>query len=512
MANKSDRYAMYLRKSRKDLDLEALGEGETLARHRAALTDLAARQGLTVSRVYEEVVSGESIAARPQMQRLLDDVMTGLYAGVLVMEVERLARGNTKDQGEVAEAFAMSGTLIVTPTKTYDPNNEFDEEYFEFGLFMSRREYKTIRRRMERGRVASMEEGNYVGSIAPYGYDVVRVNKKERVLVPNDQAQYVRLMFDWFVNERISPGEIARRLTQMGVPTQTGRAEWHRGTVKDILRNVHYIGMVRWNRRRTTKELDADRQQIRRKRRLTPADYTVHPGKHEPLISREVFDIAQTMFKSAPPLNDDYTLRNPLSGLLFCAECGKAMRYYAYTERANTPPRYAHETQLCNMKSAQAREVQAAVADALRAYIADFQFHLDNDSEKQRAEQHAELIRSMEAAISKLEDKRRQIFDYFEGGIYTLAEFNERKAANEAKINQARAALEQYQSSAPPVVDYEAKIVQFQGVLDGLLDENIPAGAKNKLLKSIIKRIGYRCIDLGRNKGGELHLDVILRE
>ena len=503
---------MYLRKSRKDLDLEALGEGETLARHRAALTDLAARQGLTVSRVYEEVVSGESIAARPQMQRLLDDVMTGLYAGVLVMEVERLARGNTKDQGEVAEAFAMSGTLIVTPTKTYDPNNEFDEEYFEFGLFMSRREYKAIRRRMERGRVASMEEGNYVGSIAPYGYDVVRVNKKERVLVPNDQAQYVRLMFDWFVNERISPGEIARRLTQMGVPTQTGRAEWHRGTVKDILRNVHYIGMVRWNRRRTTKELDADRQQIRRKRRLTPADYTVHPGKHEPLISREVFDIAQTMFKSAPPLNDDYTLRNPLSGLLFCAECGKAMRYYAYTERANTPPRYAHETQLCNMKSAQAREVQAAVADALRAYIADFKFHLDNDSEKQRAEQHAELIRSMETAISTLEDKRRQIFDYFEGGIYTLAEFNERKAANEAKIIQARAALEQYQASTPPAVDYEAKIVQFQGVLDGLLDDNVPAGAKNKLLKSIIKRIGYRCIDLGRNKGGELHLDVILRE
>ena len=512
MANKSDRYAMYLRKSRKDLDLEALGEGETLARHRAALTDLAARQGLTVSRIYEEVVSGESIAARPQMQRLLDDVMTGLYAGVLVMEVERLARGNTKDQGEVAEAFAMSGTLIVTPTKTYDPNNEFDEEYFEFGLFMSRREYKTIRRRMERGRVASMEEGNYVGSIAPYGYDVVRLNKKERVLVPNDQAQYVRLMFDWFVNERISPGEIARRLTQMGVPTQTGRAEWNRGTVKDILRNVHYIGMVRWNRRRTTKELDADRQQIRRKRRLTPADYTVHPGKHEPLISREAFDIAQTMFKSAPPLNEDYTLQNPLSGLLLCAECGKAMRYYTYNNRANTPPRYAHETHLCSMKSAQAREVQNAVAAALRAYIADFRFHLDNDGEKQRAEQHAELIRSMEMAISKLEDKRRQIFDYFEGGIYTLAEFNERKAANEAKINQARAALEQYQSSAPPVVDYEAKIVQFQGVLDGLLDENIPAGAKNKLLKSIIKRIGYRCIDLGRNKGGELHLDVILRE
>lgn len=163
--NTSKEYAIYLRKSRKDMELEAMGQGETLARHRAALEELAGKQGLKVVKIYEEIVSGESIEARPQMQALLDDVCAGIYAGVLVMEVERLARGNTKDQGEVAEAFAMSSTLIVTPSKTYDPTNEFDEEYFEFGLFMSRREYKTIRRRMQRGLMESVKEGNYVGSL-----------------------------------------------------------------------------------------------------------------------------------------------------------------------------------------------------------------------------------------------------------------------------------------------------------------------------------------------------------
>lgn len=178
MKNTSKDYAMYLRKSRKDIELEALGQGETLARHRSALTELAERQGLHIVRIYEEMVSGESISARPKMQELLDEVCAGVYAGVLVMEIERLARGNTKDQGEVAEAFAMSNTLIVTPTKTYDPTNEFDEEYFEFGLFMSRREYKTIRRRMQRGLMESIKEGNYVGSLPPYGYDIIRISKK----------------------------------------------------------------------------------------------------------------------------------------------------------------------------------------------------------------------------------------------------------------------------------------------------------------------------------------------
>ena len=86
------------------------------------------------------------------------------------MEVERLARGDTIDQGIVAQTFKLSCTKIITPMKTYDPNNEYDEEYFEFGLFMSRREYKTINRRLQRGRVASVKEGKYVGNKSPYGY------------------------------------------------------------------------------------------------------------------------------------------------------------------------------------------------------------------------------------------------------------------------------------------------------------------------------------------------------
>ena len=144
-------YCKYLRKSRADLEAEDRGEGETLARHSRILDELAARLHLTVSAEYREIVTGESIEARPQMRRLLDDVSAGRWEGVLVVEIERLARGDTIDQGVVAKAFKYSETKIITPMKTYDPTNEFDEEYFEFGLFMSRREYQTIRRRMQTG-------------------------------------------------------------------------------------------------------------------------------------------------------------------------------------------------------------------------------------------------------------------------------------------------------------------------------------------------------------------------
>lgn len=124
------------------MEAEQQGAGETLARHRAVLTELAARRGLLIEYIYQEIVSGDTIDARPVMQQLLADVQGGRWEGVLVMEIERLARGDTIDQGIVAQTFKYSGTRIITPARDYDPSSEADEEYFEFGLFMSRREYK----------------------------------------------------------------------------------------------------------------------------------------------------------------------------------------------------------------------------------------------------------------------------------------------------------------------------------------------------------------------------------
>ena len=123
-------YAMYLRKSRKDLEAELRGEGETLARHRRILRELADSMRLPVNTIYQEVVTGDTIAGRPKMQQLLTDIEQGAYEGVFVMEVERLARGDTIDQGIVAQTFKYTDTKIITPMKTYDPANLFDEEFF----------------------------------------------------------------------------------------------------------------------------------------------------------------------------------------------------------------------------------------------------------------------------------------------------------------------------------------------------------------------------------------------
>ena len=208
--------------------------------------------------------------------------------------------GDTIDQGIVAQAFKFSGTKIVTPSKTYDPENEFDEEYFEFGLFMSRREYKTINRRLQRGREASIKEGKYVGSISPYGYDKVKLERdKGFTLAPNpDQAPIVRMIYELYTRgemlpdgtyQRIGLYKISNRLNAMGITPKYGD-RWTTAVVRDLMRNPVYVGKLRWGWRKVVKR--RQNGQVITQRPRNDAIPLVD-GLHEPLIDQETFNLAQ---------------------------------------------------------------------------------------------------------------------------------------------------------------------------------------------------------------------------
>ena len=132
------RASIYLRKSRDDLKAEQNGGGDVLEAHRFRLLETANQMHLAVQKIYPEVVSGETIAARPQMQQLLHDLEAGAYDVVLVMEVSRLTRGDKLDQGIIQNVLKYTGVKIVTPERVYDPNDPTDEDMLDFGMFFSR--------------------------------------------------------------------------------------------------------------------------------------------------------------------------------------------------------------------------------------------------------------------------------------------------------------------------------------------------------------------------------------
>lgn len=517
---KQNKYAMYLRKSRADLELEAMGEEETLARHKRMLESLAAKHGISLDQitVYHELVSGDSIDERPEMQRLLSDVYAREYKGVLVVEVERLARGNTKDQGEVADAFQYSNTHIITPSKVYDPNNEFDQEYFEFGLFMSRREYKTIKRRLESGKKASVEEGNYIMPQRIFGFNIERRSKKERVLVPNkDEVPIVHMIFDWFTEEGKSSGWIAKQLTIMGVPTMQHKPEWNRGTIRDMIANPHYIGKVTWDRQRTVKELDQKTGKLVKKR--IKSDIKIYEGKHDGLITDEQFEKAQEIIAAMKkaPVQIPFELKNPLAGLLVCKDCGKSMRYMTpvvMNDGYSRAGRIQHPTSMiCKKKSLPVDNVMRSFVDALKLTIQDFEVKMETENSADIIAKHEEVIAALEAELKKQQRRKMKLMDSWESedGMYTRDEFVERKQMYNATIDKLKERIQEAKQNAPKPVDYAEKIKTIHAIIDCISDDTITAQAKNDFLKEHIERIDYDAVDHGRKKGGKALLDVYLK-
>ena len=507
-------YAMYLRKSRKDMELEAMGEGETLARHYARLMDLAARHDIHPDQivVYKEMVSADSLDARPEMLRLLADVYAKKYKGVLVTEIERLARGNTREQGEVSDAFQATSTTIISESKVYDPNSETDQTFFEFGLFMSRQEYKTINRRQVAGKYQSVREGNYLLPQRVFGYNIVKKSKKERTLeIIPEEAKLVQMIFDWYTEDRRSTDWIAKQLTLMGIQTIKKKPEWNRGTIRDMLSNPVFIGKVTWGKRRTRKEYNEDLGKLVK---VVKADgiQEVFEGKHTGIISPEQFEKAQWVTESIknPALKFSSELINPAAGLIECCDCGRRMIANQFGNGKTTRLKHPNST-VCKKKSLPLQDVLDAIVDALNATIADFEMKMESDNNQDELARHQTQLDAMEAELAKLERKRKNLFLDYQDQAYTRDEFLEWKQYYNQKIEEIKKQIQEAQDAIPEPVNYSEQIVNLHAMIECLKDPDISAKKKNDFLKQFIDHITYDAIDYGRSKGGKVILEVFLK-
>ncbi|MBD5128493.1 MAG: recombinase family protein [Ruminococcaceae bacterium] len=505
---------MYLRKSRADLDAEAHGEGETLARHKAALLALAKRLNLTVSEIYQEIVSGETIAARPMMQQLLQEVSEGKWTGVIVMEVERLARGDTMDQGFVSQTFKYSGTKIITPLKIYDPSNEFDEEYFEFGLFMSRREYVTTNRRLQRGRAASAREGKFVGSIAPFGYKRKKIeNDKGYTLeIVPEQAEIIKMIFDFYVNGTDVNGEhkrlgfqaIARKLNELKIPP-IRHDYWQKESIKDIITNPTYAGMIRWGYRKVKKTVTPQGKKTSRPITLDD-NCIIAKGLHEAIIPKDIFDRAQEFLaeQPSPPVGYKSEIKNPLCSLVICAKCGRKMVLRRGTDKK--PDYIVCHARSCTVVSTPLYLVEDRVLNILKQWANDYEVISKNMDLQFGANiaDYTTVSENLQQELNVLERQQRTIYDLVERGLYTDEEFKKRITEIKQRIENAKNGLKKLGLDREIVERRKKAIEEFAPKVEHILEiysTRTSAAAKNEILKEVLERVVYDKEKSGALKG-----------
>lgn len=506
---KMDVYAIYLRKSRADMEAEKLGEGETLARHKKILLELAARKGLYIGKIYQEIVSGDTIAARPEIKKLINDCYAGKYKGILIVEVTRLSRGNQGDAQIIMDCFRYSnmnnGVLVVTPTKTYDvAHSQEDEEYMEFELFMSRREYKMIHKRMDRGRKQAVVEGNYMASFRPYGYNIVK-GRKTRTLVPNEyEAPIVKQIFEWAAKDNLSPWDIAKKLGAMGVQTYNGDTNWTKAFIQDCLKNPVYMGKVRWNTRMRVKTMINNELKVTRPRHLSD-QYMLYDGKHKQhaLVDEETFKMVQKRFHSDRS-KSNVALQNPLAGLMSCKKCGRSIYLQSYDGKRTKRYTHTKNTEGCKVKSALAPDVIAAVQHALKMYMEDFELKIEETTgtDEKMIEKQIESLRREMVKIKKRKDR---IFEMREDGDITPNEFVERKAIHDQRLELLQEQLEELEYTIPEKEEYEEKLLMVSDAFIALSDDELDAETKNMFLKKIIRQIEF-----SRENNEEFILDLDL--
>ena len=281
----------------------------------------------------------------------------------------------------------------------------------------------------------------------------------------------------------------------MNIKTKTGCDKWKPSIIFGILENVHYIGCVRWNWRKTIKTIED--QEVKKLRPKAKVDeYLIYEGKHEGIISEELFNRAKEIRGNRHRTKTSTTLRNPFSGIMYC-KCGSKIGYNTFNRNGEeyAPPKLVCNNQVhCKTGSADFREVLEYVCATLEDCIADFEVMVETKQDDS-SKLHKNLIDNLEKKLKDLEVTEKLQWEAkhhpdpderMPSEIFK--ELNSKLLIEKEEIKKA---LCKAYESMPKPVDYTDRILKFTDALEALRDPEVPAKVKNQYLKSIIERIDY---------------------
>jgi len=332
-------------------------QAQTIQSQLAALRARIEADGVQLAPHGEFVDDGYSGSTliRPALERLRDAVANGGIDRLYVHSPDRLARKYAY-QVLLVDEWQRAGLEIVFLNHELGASPE-DELLLQVQGMIAEYERAKILERSRRGKRHKAQVGAVsVLAGAPYGYRYVTVGEgggQARYEVCEEEAQVVRQVFAWVGRERLSIGEVCRRLRAAGVPTRSGKSWWDRTSVWDMLRNPAYRGEAAFGKTRAgalQPRLRAQRGRPLQPRRarstqdVPAAEWLLIPVPA--LVSGELFDAvaAQLEENRRRARTHRRGARYLLQGLVVCACCGYAYYGKAISNRARKghPRDYAY--------------------------------------------------------------------------------------------------------------------------------------------------------------------------
>ena len=504
------RVALYARVSS-----EKQTEEGTVASQVAALEQRIAHDGYAIDpalRFLDEGVSGTTLV-RPALERLRDLAATGAIDRVYVLAPDRLARRHGH-QMVLLEELQACGVAVVFVNRPLGTTPE-DQLLLQVQGVIAEYEHAKLLERTRRGRRHAAHGGRVsVLRKAPYGYryiDKHRGGGEARYEVLEDEAAVVRQMFAWVGRDGCSLREVARRLQQQGVPTQTGRGRWERGTIGAMLRNSTYRGQAMFGKRRC----GTPRPRLRPRRgqpEIPKATFSIYwqPASEQiPIAVPALVDAALFAAVQERLAENARRLRTSrrggghlLQGLLVCSSCGYALsvqsaggqRRYRYYTCPGTYVSEATSRRVCPHRRQRAEVVEAVVWDDVCALLSEPQRLRQEFERRQRSSpspEQAGTVAGLEGSLHQVRQSAGRLLDAYTAGFVDAKDFEPRMR----RLKERQAKLEADLRTVTEQAQQEEELrVAFRHVEDfaaqmraGL--STAPQEQKRTILRALLKRV-----------------------
>lgn len=499
---------------------EQQAEANTIASQVTALRERAQADGMSVSQAMTFLDDGYSGATlvRPALERLRDAMSAGLIERLYVHSPDRLARKYAY-QVFLVEEFSRLGIEIVFLNRELGQSPE-DDLLLQVQGMMAEYERAKIMERNRRGKLHAARSGsvNVLGG-APYGYRYIGKHQgggQARYEVVADEARVVHQVFDWVGRERLSIGEVCRRLMQAGERTHTGRTIWDRSVIWAMLKNPAYMGQAAFGKTRQgplRPRLRSQRGKPLQPRRAA-SDYDV-PSEDwiriavPALVDPDIFEAVQSQLDEnrRHARQSSRGARYLLQGLLQCQHCGYAFygKPLSPSARKNRPRAYAYYRclgtdayrfggeRICPNTQVRTDRLELAVWHEVCALLSqperlahEFERRRQARGEGQRQERSA-----LEAQVGKLRQGVARLIDSYTEGLIEKDEF-------EPRVTRLRQRITHIEEQCEVLADEEmlqhemhlivSRIDDFATQVGRNLDD-LEWDKKREIIRALIRRV-----------------------
>jgi site-specific DNA recombinase len=492
-------------------------QDETIQSQTVGLRELACERGLLITDdlIFEDEGFSGATLHRPALERLRDHAAEGCFEVLLCHSPDRLARRYAY-QVLLLEEFARSGVEVVFAKEPEHGATPEDELLRQVRGVIAEYERAQIRERTRRGKLHRARTGHQaVLSCAPYGYRYVKKTEHSEGFWEIDpaQAEIVRDVFARYIDDGVSIGELARWLTERGVPTRTGKAVWDRSTVWGMLRNTAYRGQAAFGKTRTLERHGKPTRTTRARgerhgRRPAREDQSAEKWTLiavPAIVSEETFELAQARLAQ----NTHFAKRNTkkptlLQGILVCRECGygcyrsttRTTNKRIYYYRCIGSDNYRHiGGRVCNSRPIRADELDTLVWEEVRRLLEDpalVRAEIDRRLKALRTEHPAARRReALERDLTRAEAAIARLIEAYQEQLISLAELRTRMPTLRKRQTTLRAQLDALDTELHDAATYLKLADTLDGFLTQLTDglDQLTLYDQQRVLRLVVREV-----------------------